>query len=95
MDAMAKTLYSELRKIRMELLVSINDENASPLIRPIIKEELRDIESTLKKMEGGEFGICEVSGEMMPMELLQMVPTLKTLTDCSKIDGFYRKGLFQ
>lgn len=95
MDVIERALYTELRKTRMELLISLNDENASQLIRPIIKEELKDIESALIKMERGEFGICEISGEMMPMDLLYMVPTLKSLTDCSKIDDFYRKALFQ
>lgn len=94
MDESVKNLYSELRKTKMELLVSLKNKNTSLLIRPLIEEELKDIENTLEKIEKGQFGICEISGEIMPTELLQMIPTLKTLSDCNKVEDFYRKALF-
>ncbi|MBU8877745.1 hypothetical protein BGM26_01915 [Bacillus sp. FJAT-29790] len=94
MDAIEKKLYSELRKTRQELLEKLTDDNASSLIKPMIKDELADIEYTLKKMDEGLFGICEISGEVMPEELLNIIPTLKSMDDCSKLDYFYRKSLF-
>ncbi|MBY0120771.1 hypothetical protein [Bacillus sp. S/N-304-OC-R1] len=94
MDAKAETLYSELRKTRMELIERLNDDDASPLIKPIIQEELSDVEDTLNKIELGLFGRCEISGELIPEELLTMVPTIKSLDDYQKIDGYFRKGIF-
>lgn len=94
MDAKAETLYSELRKTRMELIERLEDENASPLVKPMIKEELLDVEDTLNKIELGLFGRCEISGELIPEELLTMVPTIKYLNDYQKIDGYFRKGIF-
>ena len=93
METCAETLYSELRKTRMELIERLEDKEASSLITPIIKEELLDVEDTLNKIELGLFGRCEISGEVIPDELLTMVPTIKTLADYEKIDCFFRKGI--
>ncbi len=95
MDTNIDALYSELRTTRMELIASLADKNRSPLIKPLIQAELTDIECTLKKLERGDFGICELSGEMMPMDLLRNIPTLKSVNDYTKMDGYYRKGLYE
>lgn len=79
-------IYSELRKTREELLLKLQSTNCSPLAKPFIEEELRDIETTLNKLEKGTFGTCEISGEIIPDHLLSIVPTLKSLDDCKTID---------
>lgn len=94
MDHKAEPLYSELRKTRMELLERLEDDKSSSLIKPIIKAELLDVEDTLNKIELGLFGKCENSGELIPEELLTMVPTIKSLDDYEKIDRYFRKGIF-
>ena len=94
MDAKAEPLYSELRKTRMELIERLEDNNSSSSIKPIIKAELLDVEDTLNKIELGLFGRCEISGELIPDELLSMVPTIKSLDDYEKIDSYFRKGIF-
>lgn len=94
MDAKAEGLYSELRNTRQEILERLMEGNGSALIKPILLEELHDIEQTLKKMENGDFGKCEISGELLPEDLLQMIPTLKTLEDCSKLGKYYRKSIY-
>lgn len=95
MDIIDKALYSELRTTRMELLQSLMDEKGSPLIKPLIEAELKDIECTLEKIEKGNFGICELSGEFIPGDLLQNIPTIKTMIDCQRIDNYYRKGFYE
>jgi len=95
MDTNVEALYSELRTTRIELIKSLADNKRSPLIKPLIEAELLDIECTLQKLERGDFGICELSGEMIPLELLRNIPTLKSLNDFNKMDGYYRKGLYE
>ena len=95
MDVLEKALYSELRTTRMELLQSLMEGKGSPLIKPHIEDELKDIECTLEKMERGDYGICELSGELIPADLLQNVPTIKTLTDRQRMDNYYRKGFYE
>ncbi|MFE8695256.1 hypothetical protein ACFYKT_02665 [Cytobacillus sp. FJAT-53684] len=94
MDAKVEKLYSELRNTRQELVEKLMDENSSKLIRPFILDELFDIENTLQKIETGSFGKCEVSGELLPDDILAEVPTLKSLDDCSRLDYYYRKSLY-
>ncbi len=95
MDQIEKALYSELRTTRLELLESLIEEKCSPLIKPLIEAELYDIECTLKKMEKGDFGVCELSGEFLPTNILQNIPTIKTMNDCQKIENFFRKGFYE
>jgi RNA polymerase-binding transcription factor DksA len=94
MDAKAEGLCSELRNTRQEILERLMEGNSSALIKPILLEELHDIEQTLKKIENGDYGKCEISGELLPADLLEMVPTLKTMEDCSKLGKYYRKSIY-
>lgn len=94
MDAKAEGLYTELRNTRQEILERLMEGNSSALIKPILLEELHDIEQTLSKIETGSFGKCEISGELLPSDLLHMIPTLKTMEDCSRLGKFYRKSIF-
>lgn len=88
MEARDVKLYRELRKTRTELMFQLSKKDSSPLVRPYIEEELRDINIAIDKMENGTFGRCEISGELLPYELLEMIPTLKTKSDCKLIDHF-------
>jgi RNA polymerase-binding transcription factor DksA len=94
MEAQDQELYSELRKMRKELQESLYNGKCSNLIRPIIEDELKDIEETIERMEAGKFGLCEISGELIPDELLIMVPTLKSLDDVDKISKYFCKPIY-
>lgn len=85
MDLNTNEIYSDLRKTKAELLQRMNNSNCSPLVKPYIEEDLKDIETAIKKIEKGTFGTCEISGELMPMELLQIIPTLKSIDDCKTV----------
>lgn len=95
MDAKVEKLYSELRNTRQELLEKLMDDRSSKLIRPFILDELYDVESTLEKIEKGVYGKCEISGELLPDDMLAEVPTLKTLNDCTQLVNYYRKSLYE
>ncbi|NMD69430.1 hypothetical protein HHO41_03950 [Bacillus sp. DNRA2] len=91
MEANMAQLYSELRKTSDELLTRMTSQNGSPQIQAILKEELADIETAMNKIKTGEFGKCEISGEMIPLEVLRMMPTIKTIKDIDSINSFFRK----
>lgn len=93
MEAHEKKLYSELRTIRKELVLSLEEEKCSPSIKPIVEDELKDINKTIEKLESGKFGLCEVSGELIPSDFLKMVPTIKSLDDVERIYQFYCKPI--
>ncbi|MBB6443765.1 hypothetical protein [Bacillus benzoevorans] len=91
MDMNTNEIYSELRKTKQELLQRLEDHNGSPLVKPYILGELKDIESALNKLEKGTFGTCEISGEILPQDLLALIPILKSVEDCQTIRYFFRK----
>jgi RNA polymerase-binding transcription factor DksA len=95
MDAKVEKLYSELRNTRQELLEKLMDDHSSKLIRPFILDELYDVESTLERIEKGVYGKCEVSGELLPDDILAEVPTMKTMDDCNRLENYYRKSLYE
>ena len=92
MDQQQNEIYSELRKTKHELIEKLEEGKCSPNIKPYIEGELKDIESALKKLEKGTFGTCEVSGELIPEDLLTIVPTLKSIDDCKTLQYLIRKS---
>ncbi|PRO66898.1 TraR/DksA C4-type zinc finger protein [Alkalicoccus urumqiensis] len=45
------------------------------------EEELEEIEAALGRIEEGTYGVCEVSGEKIPEERLELVPTARTTVE--------------
>lgn len=91
MEANMAQLYTELRKTSDELITRMTLQSRSQEMQAILQEELADIEIALNKMKTGEFGKCEISGEMIPLEVLEMMPTIKTIKDIESINSFFRK----
>ncbi|MGM8216513.1 TraR/DksA C4-type zinc finger protein [Bacillaceae bacterium W0354] len=46
-----------------------------------MKEELREIERALRKIEQGTYGLCERTGEPIPIERLKAMPTARYIID--------------
>nr|WP_295973956.1 hypothetical protein [uncultured Bacillus sp.] len=92
MDLNTNEIYSELRKTKQELLERLENDCSSPLIKPYLLGELQDIDRALEKLERGTFGTCEISGELLPADVLLMIPTLKSMDDCKTIRYFLRKA---
>ena len=93
MDQQQNEIYSELRKTKQELIENLEEEESrSPIIKSYIEGELKDIEAALQKLEKGTFGTCEVSGELIPEDLLTIVPTLKSIDDCKTLQYLIRKS---
>ncbi|MDP4085391.1 MAG: hypothetical protein Q8934_12360 [Bacillota bacterium] len=95
MNAFYETLYLELRQIEQEIKKSLQKRNQQAWLTQLIKEELQDIESSISKFEKGNFGQCEISGELIPEDLLKVIPTLKTKNEFQNIESFYRKPFHQ
>ncbi|MCQ6279734.1 hypothetical protein [Bacillus sp. EB600] len=93
MDAMHEMLYEELRQSEKEVLHSLEKKNHDQQLTLIFEEELADIRSAIEKVKNGNFGLCEISGELIPGELLKSLPTLKSINDLSNLENYYRKPL--
>ena len=93
MDQQQNEIYSELRKTKQELIENLEGGGkSSPIIKSYIEGELKDIEAALQKLAKGTFGTCEVSGELIPEDLLTIVPTLKSIDDCKTLQYLIRKS---
>ncbi|HAQ07578.1 MAG TPA: hypothetical protein DCR24_08685 [Bacillus bacterium] len=87
-------IYNELRETKTELLAYLNTEHSNERILQYIKDELTDIDSALMKIETGEYGRCEVSGEYLPVEILQNIPTAKSAYEMAELEKYCRKPLY-
>jgi len=66
------------------------DENADEVatfvdslsVEDNLEKTLGDIESALKKISQGRYGICEKCGKPIPNERLQAFPTAKSCLEC-------------
>lgn len=52
-----------------------------------IRKELDDVNRALLKMDLGLFGICETTGQVMPPELLKVLPTARTADEVTSLNG--------
>lgn len=93
MHVLQEKLFLELRQTKEEIEISLKTKRNQEWLTAILKEELEDIETAIKKLDSGSFGQCEISGELLPVELLKSIPTLKTLKDTEKLGNFYRKTI--
>lgn len=93
MEANEAKIYLELRNIQKELMESLRNHQCSPLTKPIIEEELKDIEETINRIENGSYGTCEISGELIPNDYLAMVPTIKSMEDIQGISKYFCKSI--
>jgi RNA polymerase-binding transcription factor DksA len=91
MEADYRKLYTELRKTKQELQERLNSHVT---IEPFIKEEIQDIEIAMNKILTGSYGRCEQSGELIPKEILDLIPTIKSLKDMESIGHFFRKPIY-
>lgn len=63
------------------------DENATEVeayagniaVEGTLETELKDVNDALAKMEAGTYGICEKTGEVIPLDRLQAYPAARTL----------------
>lgn len=65
------------------------DENATEVesyadnvaIEGTLETELKDVNDALAKMDAGKYGLCEKTGEEIPMDRLEAYPAARTLVD--------------
>lgn len=91
MKVFEKNLYEELRDIEREMKKRLENDLVDDKIKNFVIEELKDVQSTLHKLDCEEFGRCEISGELIPFDLLRTVPTARTMNDFHEIKTFFKK----
>jgi RNA polymerase-binding transcription factor DksA len=94
MNALHEMLYEELRQSEQEVLQSLQKKDKNHCLKSILEEELEDIQLALKKVKSGNYGMCELSGELIPEEFLKIVPTIKSVQDLGNVKTFCRKPLY-
>jgi len=63
------------------------------MIQTLIQEELRDINTALIKWDSGQFGTCEQSGEEIPSNWLDTIPTLKSSEDWYELRNYAKVSI--
>lgn len=53
-------------------------------LQQVLKNKLEDINSTLRKIEQGRYGICEQCGQKISWIVLKLVPTSRLCRKCKK-----------
>ncbi|WHY79269.1 hypothetical protein QNH20_09080 [Neobacillus sp. WH10] len=91
MNPMQEQLFLELRQTQAEIEKSLKNQQKQAWLTSILEEELEDVDAALRKFNVGNFGKCEISGEMIPDYLLKMIPTLKSIKDSEDLEIYYKK----
>ncbi|WP_042356314.1 hypothetical protein [Bacillus rubiinfantis] len=93
MIAKQEEMFMELRQTKADLLKALKVRQKNDWLTDILQEELDDVETALAKIQSGQFGQCEISGELIPEQLLTMLPTIKSVKDSNTLATFYKKPL--
>jgi RNA polymerase-binding transcription factor DksA len=94
MDGNLNYIYNELRETKTELLTYLNYSDRDERILKYIKAELCDIEAALEKVDNGEYGKCEISGEYLPYDFLQTIPTARSANELNQMEQYCRKPIY-
>jgi RNA polymerase-binding transcription factor DksA len=80
--------YDRYTSIIQELTESLKELEASqsqhPLIQHYIDQEISDVRRALQLADQNRYGLCEMSGEEIPFDLIKMNPTLTSLTEANE-----------
>ncbi len=79
-------LYACNVEFGQELLGTVKTDVKNKLLLHDMREDLKDVERALWKMEIGIYGICEETGQRMTFRQLKGMPTARTIYEC-----FYEK----
>ncbi|MEH7456831.1 molecular chaperone DnaK [Bacillus pseudomycoides] len=88
LQLMRKELQERLAKEAMhtyyvefgqELRYEQKEDEKKKLFLHDIREDLKDVERALFKMEINMYGICEETGKYIPVQQMKMMPTARTM----------------
>ncbi|MGR3763788.1 hypothetical protein [Rossellomorea sp. NS-SX7] len=79
--------YDRYTSIIQELTASLKELEASqsqhPLIQHYIHQEISDVKHALHLASQNRYGLCEMSGEEIPFDLIKVNPTLTSITEAN------------
>ncbi|WP_078547265.1 TraR/DksA family transcriptional regulator [Litchfieldia alkalitelluris] len=64
-----------------EFLPENSTSEKEKLVLHHVKEDLQDVERALGKLHYGSYGICEETGQHIPLDKLKILPTARTVND--------------
>ncbi|WLR52268.1 hypothetical protein LC040_04995 [Bacillus tianshenii] len=89
-DQHVKRIEQELRQTQQELSAYLQEPGRHYNLETVhyIQQELADVNRALAKLQEGSFGMCEYSGQTIPMPLLEVLPTARTIDDVEFVQYF-------
>jgi DnaK suppressor protein len=93
LKVMKKELVDRLSKADYDVEASLSnvfssvsriyEQEKSTILQQRMRAELEDVNRALLKMELGLYGMCENSGELIPLDKLKVIPTARTTQEAS------------
>ncbi|MED1407868.1 MULTISPECIES: molecular chaperone DnaK [Bacillus] len=81
-----EVMHTYYMEFGQELGYEIKEETKKKLLLHDIKEDLKDVERALFKMEIDMYAICEETGRVIPAKQMKTMPTARTI-----YEFFYEK----
>lgn len=75
-------------EVSKELTFEDHSLEKEKLIIHHIREDLDDVERALGKLHDGSYGVCEETGQTIPLEKMRIIPTARTIHDFPFSDLF-------
>lgn len=89
------SLPYQTNHLNYETVADLYEREKTLIVKKHVKEELFDVERALTKMQYGIFGICEESGQEIPLDYLRILPTVRTFDEAeTTINGHKMNPIF-
>lgn len=88
-ELLTRLAHSTHYEVSSEPLFERQEFEKEKIIIHHIKEDLQDVERALQKMDYGAYGICEETGDKIPVDKLRILPTARSIYE------FSFSGLFE
>ncbi|WP_462409207.1 hypothetical protein [Neobacillus sp. Marseille-QA0830] len=93
MNALQEKMLKELRQTKFEIEQSLRNKHTYDWMTPLLQEELQDVQIALQKLTDGTYGQCELSGELLPADLIKMIPTIRSAKDTEDMISYLKKPI--
>ncbi|MCH1623855.1 TraR/DksA C4-type zinc finger protein [Ferdinandcohnia quinoae] len=82
-ELLTRLAHSTHYEVSSEPLYESNKIQKEKIVIHHIREDLRDVELALQKMDYGAYGICEETGDQIPFDKLRILPTARSIFEFS------------
>ncbi len=79
-----ETTYQDMGTDRDDNATEVEEYSDNVALEGALEHQLKEVEAALDRMEQGTYGICEATGQAIPVERLRVYPAARTVANVAQ-----------